>query len=116
LRDIHDLQHVMTGYGRDPVGEIGLLSFMTTQTPNRGISFIIWIAKWKYLREVPQFDVRQLIDEGAAIARGAVWMAEIEWEEKLAQPLHAVREELGFAPPARYLRLCEQAPQLLFAA
>ena len=115
LRDIHDLQHVMTGYGRDPVGEIGLLSFMTTQTPNRGINFIIWIAKWKYLREVPQFDVRQLIDEGAAIARGAVWMAEIEWEEKLAQPLQAVREEMGFAPPARYLRLCEQAPQLLFA-
>ena len=105
----------MTGYGRDPVGEIGLLSFMTTQTPNRGINFIIWIAKWKYLREVPQFDVRQLIDEGAAIARGAVWMAEIEWEEKLAQPLYAVREEMGFAPPARYLRLCEQAPQLLFA-
>ncbi|GIR71835.1 MAG: hypothetical protein CM15mP74_30860 [Halieaceae bacterium] len=33
LRDIHDLQHVMTGYGRDPVGELSLLSFMTTQTP-----------------------------------------------------------------------------------
>ena len=28
LRDIHDLQHVMTGYGRDPVGELSLLSFM----------------------------------------------------------------------------------------
>ena len=53
LRDIHDLQHVMTGYGRDPVGELSLLSFMKTQTPNRGISFIVWIAKWKYLREVP---------------------------------------------------------------
>ena len=64
LRDIHDLQHVMTGYGRDPVGELSLLSFMTTQTPNRGINFIVWVAKWKYFREVPQFDVRRLVGLG----------------------------------------------------
>ena len=116
LRDIHDLQHVMTGYGRDPVGELCLLSFMTTQTPNRGIRFIIWIAKWKYLRDVPQFDVRDLIKEGARIARGAEWMAEIEWEQMLAEPLEQVRDELGFESPHRYWRLREQAPGLLVAA
>ena len=116
LRDIHDLQHVMTGYGRDPVGELSLLSFMKTQTPNRGISFIVWIAKLKYLREVPQFDVRPLILEGANIAERTVWMAEIEWEERLAEPLDAVRAELGFEPPQGYQRLREQAPQLLYAA
>ncbi len=116
LRDIHDLQHVMTGYGRDPVGELCLLSFMTTQTPNRGIRFIIWIAKWKYLRDVPQFDVRDLIKEGARIARGAQWMAEIEWEQMLAEPLEQVRDELGFESPDRYWRLREQAPGLLVAA
>lgn len=116
LRDIHDLQHVMTGYGRDPVGELSLLSFMKTQTPNRGISFIVWIAKWKYLREVPQFDVRPLIGEGAQIAQQAIWMAEVEWEERLAEPIDAVRLELGFQPPRQYQRLREQAPQLLFAA
>ena len=116
LRDIHDLQHVMTGYGRDPVGELSLLSFMTTQTPNRGIRFIIWIAKWKYLREVPQFDVRDLINEGARIAQRAQWMAEIEWEQRLAEPLEQVRQELGFEPPERYWRLRQQAPALLAAA
>ena len=116
LRDIHDLQHVLTGYGRDPIGELSLLSFMTTQTPNRGIRFIIWIAKWKYLREVPQFDVRELIDEGAHIAQRAQWMAEIEWEQRLAEPLEQVREELGFEPPERYWRLRQQAPALLAAA
>ena len=115
LRDIHDLQHVMTGYGRDPVGELSLLSFMTTQTPNRGINFIVWVAKWRYLREVPQFDVRRLIREGAMIARKAVWMAEINWEEKLAEPLEAVRRDLGFEAPREYWRLREQAPELLFA-
>ena len=116
LRDIHDLQHVMTGYGRDPVGELSLLSFMKTQTPNRGISFIVWIAKWKYLREVPQFDVRPLIQEGAQIAQQAIWMAEIEWEERLVEPIDELRAELGFQPPSQYQRLRQQAPQLLFAA
>ena len=106
----------MTGYGRDPIGELSLLSFMTTQTPNRGIRFIIWIAKWKYLREVPQFDVRDLINEGALIAQRAQWMAEIEWEQRLAEPLEQVREELGFEPPERYSRLRQQAPALLAAA
>ena len=116
LRDIHDLQHVMTGYGRDPVGELSLLSFMTTQTPNRGIRFIVKIGQWKYRREVPQLDIRALIKEGADIARNAVWMAEINWEERLTQPLEVVRAELGFTAPLRYQRLREQAPQLLAAA
>ncbi len=116
LRDIHDLQHVMTGYGRDPVGELSLLSFMKTQTPNRGISFIVRIAQWKYLREVPQFDIRSLIKEGADIGRNAVWMVEIKWEEKLAQPLDAVRAELGFTAPQCYHRLRDQTPHLLAAA
>ena len=106
----------MTGYGRDPIGELSLLSFMTTQTPNRGIRFIIWIAKWKYRREVPQFDVRDLINEGALIAQRAQWMAEIEWEQRLAEPLEQVREELSFEPPERYSRLRQQAPALLAAA
>lgn len=116
LRDIHDLQHVMTGYGRDPVGEVSLLSFMMTQNPNRGIRFIVWIATLQYLRQVPQFDIRTLIREGAAIARQAQWMPAIDWEEKLPQPLSAVRDELGFQSPIRYQRLRDQAPQLLLAA
>ena len=116
LRDIHDLQHVMTGYGRDPIGELSLLSFMTTQTPNRGINFIIWVGKMRYLREVPQIDIRNLIREGAEIARQAAWMPEISWEQRLTQPLPAVRAELGFEPPLRYQRLRHQAPELLFAS
>ena len=115
LRDIHDLQHVMTGYGRDPVGELSLLSFMTTQTPNRGINFIIWVGKMKYRREVQEFDIRELIEEGAQIARDAQWMPGISWEKSLSEQLADVRSELGFKPPLVYQRLREEAPQLLLA-
>ena len=112
LRDIHDLQHVMTGYGRDPVGEIGLLSFMTTQTPNRGINFIIWIAKWKYLREVPQFDVRQLIDEGAAsLAALCGWPrsnGKRSWRSRftLCEKRWALRHRLDICGSANRHRSC----------
>jgi hypothetical protein len=43
-------------------------------------------------------------------------MPAIDWEEKLPQPLSAVRAELGFQPPIGYQRLRDQAPQLLLAA
>ncbi len=113
LRDIHDLQHVMTGYGRDPVGELSLLSFMTTQTPNRGIDFIIWVAGLRYRKEAPQFDVGSLVREGAKIGQRARWMPEIDWETKLAEPLDAVRAEYGFEPPIHYRQLRDQAPEFV---
>ena len=102
LRDIHDLQHVMTGYGRDPVGELSLLAFMTTQVPNRGIDFIIRMARRKYRKEMPDLDIDQLLDEGRQLGQQAAWMPAIPWEQRLAQPLERVRNELGFQPPQHY--------------
>ena len=102
LRDIHDLQHVMTGYGRDPIGELSLLSFMTTQVQNRGIDFIIRMAKRKFQKEMPELNVDALIDEGRSLGLNAAWMLAIPWEKRLAEPLEAVRRELGFQPPVRY--------------
>lgn len=116
LRDIHDLQHVMTGYGRDPVGELSLLSFMTTQTPNRGIRFIIWMARRRYRQVARNFDVDALIREGAAMGRQAQWMPAVAWETLLGDSLAAVRRELGFAAPASYQTLKDQAPERLVAA
>lgn len=103
LRDFHDLQHVLTGYGRDELGELCLLSFMTTQTYNRGISFIVFVGRREYRRELPHIDVDALVREGRDIARAARWLPEIHWEERLAEPLEGLRAELGLRPPARYL-------------
>ena len=103
LRDIHDLQHVMTGYGRDPLGELCLLSFMTGQTPNRGIRFILFVASRKLRQDAPTLDIGALLQEGGAIASSADWMVNTRWEDRLHEPLAAVREELGFFPPAQYL-------------
>jgi len=107
LRDIHDLQHVMTGYGRDRFGELCLLSFMTEQTNNRGINFIIAVARRKFQAEFPQANVAAMIKEGRDIARGAMWMPAQRWEDRLGDSLEETRREMGFLLPERYLRFKE---------
>jgi len=102
LRDIHDLQHVMTGYGRDPIGELSLLSFMTTQTPGRGIDFIIFMGRQKFKKDHPEIDIAALISEGRQIGQQADWMLLTRWENRLHEPIAAVREELGFSLPEKY--------------
>ena len=112
LRDIHDLQHVLTGYGRDPIGELGLLSFMTTQVPNQGINFIIKMASRKYQQEIPSLDIQALIHEGRSIGQQAAWMPAICWEDRLTESLEEVRSELGFTPPIKYQSSQVNQPEL----
>ena len=102
LRDIHDLQHVMCGYGRDQLGELCLLSFMVTQTPNRGIAFIIFMARRKARQANPLFSVDDCIEEGRRIGEAATWFATVNWEERLAEPLDQLRSELGILKPTLY--------------
>ncbi len=59
LRDMHDLWHVVTGYGRDSFGEACLLAFSYAQTRNRGIAFIAF------------FGTREIARELGCAARGA---------------------------------------------
>ncbi len=102
LRDIHDLQHVVCGYGRDTLGELCLLSFMVTQTPNRGIAFIIFMARRKARRATTLFSVDDCIDEGRRIGEAAKWFAAVNWETRLAEPLEQLRRELGVRKPTLY--------------
>ena len=102
LRDIHDLQHVMCGYGRDTLGELCLLSFMVTQTPNRGIAFIIFMARRQARQQTQLFSVDDCIAEGRRIGEGATWFATVKWEECLAEPLDRMRSELGILKPTVY--------------
>lgn len=116
LRDIHDLQHVMTGYGRDPIGEISLLSFMVTQVYNRGIRFIIFMGSRKFQKEHPDLDIKALVAEGRLIGEQAAWMPSIRWEDRLHEPLSAVRAELGFKAPACYQSIQNAAPYQMAVA
>lgn len=102
LRDMHDIYHVMTGYGRDPLGELCVLSFSNQQTRSRGIAFLIKMAEYGEGKLTPNRDMHAAIMEGRSHSKSAAWFPEIRWEEKLNQPLDKLREEFGVVPPKTY--------------
>jgi len=111
LRDTHDLWHVVTGYGRDLIGEASLLAFTYAQTRNPGIGFIVAVAYLK-ARGINR-PARRLLRDGYRRGKRAAWLPGVEWETLLAQPLARVREQLGVGDPPVYEAVrSEGAPAL----
>jgi ubiquinone biosynthesis protein COQ4 len=98
LRDMHDLWHVVTGYGRDLVGEAALLAFSFNQTRNPGVGFIVAVAWFKAGRG----EARRLIVDGFRRGGRAAWLPAQDWEALLAQPLDEVRRQLRIEPAPAY--------------
>jgi ubiquinone biosynthesis protein COQ4 len=97
MRDAHDLTHVLTGYGRDPLGEICLLAFMHAHTRNPGMALIVLMS----LMQMPR-PARRAVYEARRNGRKARWMQDQDFEALLPRPLMEVRRDLNIAAPARY--------------
>jgi ubiquinone biosynthesis protein COQ4 len=111
MRDSHDLWHVVTGYGRDLVGEAALLAFTYRQTQNRGIGFIVLVAYVKAGRANPEH--RTMIRDGYRRSKNTEWLPSADWEALLEQPLDEVRRALRIVPVESYSSLrSEGAPAL----
>ena len=102
MRDSHDLWHVVTGYGRDGLGEICVLSFGNGQMYNRGIAYIVLIGILKTRREQPQLPVWRAAFEAWRRGHKAGWFPSVAWEDWLALPLKEVRARLGLGEPDIY--------------
>ena len=90
----HDLWHVLTGYGTDPLGEAALLAFSQAQIPNRSFPLLLAGAVLKGPRDWRLSWPRYL---WRAYRRGrrAQLLTAAPLEEMLALPLAEVRERLG---------------------
>ena len=97
MRDAHDLTHVLTGYGRDPLGELCLLAFMHAHSRNLGMALIV-VMSWPQLPPAARAAVREAWRNG----RKARWMQDMDWEALLPRTLADVRRESGIADPALY--------------
>lgn len=98
LRDMHDLWHVVTGYGRDEAGEAANLAFTYGQIGNPGIALIVLAAailgphgEWLHWQRYLYRAWRR--------GRRASWLPAARWETLLALPLAEVRAQLGIAAP-----------------
>jgi ubiquinone biosynthesis protein COQ4 len=104
-REMHDLLHVVTGYGRDPLGEACLVAFSFAQTGLKGFAVIAIYAARKIARSRPDQPVRRAVFEGYRHGRSAGWLPGADWEALLAQPVEAIRAQFAVKPPTYYRRI-----------
>ena len=104
-REMHDLLHIVTGYGRDPLGEACLTAFSFAQTGLKGFALIATVAAQRISRARPGLAVRRAVFEGYQRGRRAAWLVATDWEKLLPEPLEAIRARYRITPPAYYPRV-----------
>jgi ubiquinone biosynthesis protein COQ4 len=101
-RELHDVFHVLTGYGRDMRGEMAVLAFTYSQTKNTGIGYMVL----RSLRNTGwNSELGKLIRQGYWRGRRAQWLVAQDWEALLPLPLEELRESLGVGPAPEYEQL-----------
>ncbi|CAL1691881.1 hypothetical protein MMB232_02036 [Brevundimonas subvibrioides] len=107
LRDIHDIWHVLTGYGTDALGEACVVSFSYGQTRNLGFAFIGYGAAREIQRENRAIPARRAVLQAWRNGRAARWLPGLDYEALFREPLDAARSRLKIAPPTVYAAVPE---------
>lgn len=107
LRDVHDIWHVLTGYGTDALGEACVVSFSYGQTKNLGFAFIGWGAAREIQREVRSIPARKAAFQAWRNGRAARWLPGLDYDALFAEPLETARERLGIRPATVYAAVPE---------
>jgi len=108
-REMHDLLHVVTGYGRDPLGEACLVAFSYAQTGLKGFAVIAVYAARRIARARPGQPVWRAIFEGYRHGRSAAWLPGADWEALLAQPVETIRGQFAVKPATCYRKILAAA-------
>ena len=108
LRDTHDMMHILTGYGRDALGEAALLGFTHSQHGGLGVSFIAFMGGREIAKSAPsEARIRDVIREGRRNGKLARRIIEQDIEDLLPRQLDDVRRELNIKGPVAYQRAHE---------
>jgi ubiquinone biosynthesis protein COQ4 len=101
VRDLHDVWHVLTGYGRDALGEMCLVAFSFQETHGLGWALI---AGGGFLRAhgPAASKARKAILEARRRGMRAAWLPGEDYEQLLFEPLEDARRRLGLTPPTAY--------------
>jgi ubiquinone biosynthesis protein COQ4 len=103
LRDTHDMLHILTGYGRDALGEQCVLGFTYAQNHNLGVGFIAYAGglelKYRVAKSAP---IMKAVHEGYRIGKAAKNIAQEDIAALLREPLADARKRLGIAEPVTY--------------
>lgn len=106
-REMHDLWHVVSGYGRDGLGEICVVAFSYPQTKSLGFAAIAAMGAVKYSRQFPGNGVLKAVWQAYRAGRKAAWLPGQDWEQLLTQPYADVHAALNITEPSHYLAAAE---------
>jgi ubiquinone biosynthesis protein COQ4 len=109
-RDLHDLYHVIAGYGRDEIGEICVLAFSYPQQRLRSYAVIAVFGALNFANRLARHKINPL-DVFAAVAQAhrhgktAAWLPGQDIESMLPQDLDELRRRLRIPRPSLYQTL-----------
>eukprot|EP00913_Durusdinium_trenchii_P005242 g4888.t1 len=107
-RDTHDLYHVLTGYGRDALGEAALLGYTHSQHGGLGINFIAFMGGRTIAKEAPRkANIKEVIGEGRRNGKAAARIVDQDIDALLREPIADARARLGINEPVLYKRALE---------
>ncbi|WP_086607819.1 Coq4 family protein [Erythrobacter donghaensis] len=103
-RDTHDLFHVLTGYGRDALGEQCVLLFTHGQSPSQGHLLIGYAgaANIKKLAKGSAAPIFGAVREAHRTGKGAPQLMAQPIRQLLERPLDEVRTALRIPQPEQY--------------
>jgi ubiquinone biosynthesis protein COQ4 len=95
--------HILTGYGRDALGEQCVLGFTYAQNHNLGVGFIAYAGglelKYRVAKSAP---IMKAVHEGYRIGKAAKNIVQEDIAALLREPLADARKRLGIAEPVTY--------------
>ncbi len=103
FRDTHDLYHVLTGYGRDKLGEVCVLGFSHAHNGGFGNLFISYVGSWDLSKTAPTPKlIKASLKEARRHGRAANHLVLEDIVALLAEPLEGARQRMNIAPPILY--------------
>ncbi len=102
-RDTHDLLHILTGYGRDALGEACVLAFTFGQNPAPANLFIAYMAGLNIKRQThSKAPVFKAINEARRLGKACPRVSEERIGALLPEPLETARVRRNVARPHFY--------------
>ena len=108
MRDTHDMLHVLTGYGRDALGEQCVLAFTYSQQPSLAHLFLGYAGALEIKKRVKSSaPVLRAVREAQNLGKACPRIAELPIREMLATPLEELRAQLNITRPVHYWQVHE---------
>ena len=109
LRDFHDILHIVTGYGRDILGEQCIFAYMYHQRPSPGHLYLAWIGALMVRAQAlrSRAPIIGALREARRNGKGCPRIVEQPIQELFALPLEEVRARFNTPAPHVYHKVMD---------